>query len=293
MDGFVRLRTLFYLIYAVVLTAALLYLRFPTEKFRMYSENKVESVLAGSECNIERIAYRPPFSVVVTNLQIDRETQGNRTALRIDRLAVTPDLQSLFKSFQVSGNLYEGQFSMKMAVNDREENFALNEVSLTGMNMEKWASDSNLLDRKVSGKASVTGSYQASFGAPLEGTGKGELNAEDGSIELLQPILSLKNLPFDKLRIDLAHDKEMLKFVKGEISGKELGAEFTGEMRLATPLPNSIVIMSGQLTPKESFLAAHPGEKRLVEQLLRRYKTPALPFKVGGTVRRPTFRFSL
>jgi hypothetical protein len=77
------------------------------------------------------------------------------------------------------------------------------------------------------------------------------------------------------------------------MTGKEIGAEFNGEMRLTSPLPNSTVVLSGNLTPKENFLAAHPGEKRLVEQLLRRYKTPALPFKVGGTVRRPTFRFSL
>lgn len=293
MAGFIRLRTLLYLFYAVALTAALLYLRFPAEKFRVFCENKIESFLAGSDCHIERISYRLPFSVVFTNLQIVREAEGKRSALRVDRLAVTPAFPVFFKSFRVSGEMYRGKFSMQVAVDSRGENFTLSEVSLAGMNMEEWAGDFNLLDRKVSGKASVTGSYQATFGAPLQGTGKGELNAEDGSFELLQPILSLNNLPFDRIRVDLAQEKEMLKFVKGEMSGKEMGAEFTGEMRLATPLPNSIVILSGQLSPRESFLAAHPGEKRLVEQLLRRYKTPALPFKVGGTVRRPTFRFSL
>jgi len=291
--GFVRLRTLFYLFYAVVLTAALLYLRFPTEKVRAFCENKVESLLVDSDCNIERLAYRPPFSVVFVNLQIVREIDGKRSAFRVDRLALSPNISNLFRTFQISGELYKGNFSMQLAVDTSEKSFALSEVSIAGMNIDEWASDFNLLDRKISGKANVSGDYRATFAAPLAGAGKGELSATDGSIELLQPILSLKSLSFDRITIDMTQEKEMLKFVKGEMTGKEIGAEFTGEMRLASPLPNSIVILGGHLTPKENFLATHPGEKRLVEQLLRRYKTPALPFKVGGTVRSPTFRFSL
>lgn len=293
MDGFVRWRTLFYLLYAVVLTGALLYFRFPAEKIRVFCENKVESFLVGSDCNIERIVYRLPFSVVFTDLQVVREIDGKRSMFRVDRLAVSPDFASLFRTFQIRGDMYKGNFAMKLTVDTEEKSFELSEVSIDGMNIDEWAGDFNLLDRKISGKVNVSGNYRGGFAAPLEGTGKGELSAESGSIELLQPILSLKSLPFDKITIDMSQEKEMLKFVKGEMTGKEINAEFSGEMRVAKPIPNSIVILSGNLTPKENFLAAHPGEKRLVEQLLRRYKSPALPFKVGGTVRRPTFRFSL
>lgn len=291
--GFVRVRTLLYLLYAVVLTAALLYLRFPTERFKVFCENKVESFLVGSDCSIERLAFRLPFSVVFFNVQLVREIDGKRSAFRVDRLAVSPKLSSLFRTFQLGGELYKGNFAMQLALDTSEKNFALSEVSVTGMNIDEWASDFNLFDRQISGRADVSGDYRATFAAPLAGAGKGELNALDGSIELLQPILSLRSLSFDRITIDMTRDEEMLKFVKGEMSGKEIGAEFTGEMRLASPLPNSFVILGGHLTPKENFLATHPGEKRLVEQLLRRYKTSALPFKVGGTVRSPTFRFSL
>jgi hypothetical protein len=51
--------------------------------------------------------------------------------------------------------------------------------------------------------------------------------------------------------------------------------------------------MSGNLAPNEDFLLSHPDAKRLVDQLLLRYKSSVLPFKVGGSVRRPTFRFSM
>lgn len=291
--GFVRLRTLLYLLYAVVLTAVLLYLRFPAEKFRVFCENKVESLFVGSDCSIERLSYRLPFSLVFINIAMVREIDGKPSTFRVDRLAVSPELAATFPTFRLRGEFYQGQLAMQLALDRPDKTFALNGVSVTGMNIDLWAKDFNLLVRKISGRADLAGEYRAGFAAPLAGTGKGELHAADGSVELLQPILSLRSLSFDRMKIDFTQDKEMLKFTKGEMSGGEIGAEFTGQMRLASPLPNSLVILDGKLAPKEQFLATHPGEKRLVDQLLRRYKTSVLPFKVGGTVQNPTFRFSL
>lgn len=292
-SGFVRVRTLFYLLYAVVLTAALLYLRFPTEKFRAYCEKKVESILVDSDCSIEGIGYRPPFSLLFTNFQLVREMDGQSSTFMLHRLAVTPVLPDFLHTFQLGGELYQGSMAMKVALDNQEKTFALSDIALSGVSLEEMAANVHLLDRQVSGKMHLSGNYRANLSAPFKGTGKGELRIEEGSVELLQPILSLRNLTFDRISTNLALEKEMVRFDGGTFNGKEIGAEFSGEMRLASPLPNSIVILGGQLTPRDNFLAAHPGEKRLVEQLLRRYRTNALPFKVGGTVRRPTFRFSL
>lgn len=287
-------RTLFYLLYAAVLTAVLLYIRFPTEKFKLYCEKRIEHLLpADSVCSIDRIGYHFPMSVIVSNMQLTEVVDGTHSHLLVSRLVVTPDFANFLKAFSLSGELYKGNFALKLTIDRPAKSFQLNDVQLSGFNLEKWANDFNLLDRKVSGIVGFTGNYQGKYTSPLEGEGKGKLVIADGSMELLQPVLSISNFEFERIVVDMTHEKGVLGFIGGEVLGKEITADFIGEMKTTIPLINSNILLSGHLIPKEGFLAAHPAEQYVVEQLLRRYKTPALPFKVGGSVKRPTFRFSM
>ncbi|EKD40074.1 MAG: hypothetical protein ACD_75C00185G0009 [uncultured bacterium] len=290
---FFGFRPFFYLVYAIVLTAGLLYLRFPAEKFKLFCEKRVEYYLSGSACSIDRIAYRFPFSLIVANFQITRETDGKRSVFRVGRCAVTPEFSSLFQAFDLRGEMYKGNFVLKLSLDVAEKSFQLSDLSLKGFDMDEWANDFNLLDRKLSGIVEYSGNYQAKFASPLDGTGKGKLVAVDGSMELLQPVLSLSNIAFARIAVDMTQAENVVKFIGGEMSGKEINADFTGEMRTTSPFLDSSILLSGHLSPTEGFLTAHPEEKKVVEQLLRRYRKSDLPYKVGGSVGRPTFRFSL
>jgi len=109
---------------------------------------------------------------------------------------------------------------------------------------------------------------------------------------LLQPILGLSTLDFDKMTVKVTQQNDMLRFAEGELLGKQLDADFAGEMRIAYPLVNSNMLLSGHLQPDKAYLADHPREQQFVMRLLQRYKMTVLPFKIGGTVKRPLFRFS-
>jgi type II secretion system protein N len=286
-------RTLFYLVYAVVLTTVLLYIRFPTEKVKLYCEKRIEHFLPPeSVCRIGRIDYQFPLSVKVTNVQLTEIVDGIHSQLLVSRLAVSPDFANMPRTFVLNGEIYQGNFGLNLTVDVRGKSFQLSDIHLNGFNLGKWANDFSLLDRKISGIVGFTGTYQGKYTSPLEGEGKGKLVITDGSVELIQPVLSLSSLEFDRIAVDMTHKMGVLGFVGGEVLGKEISADFTGEMKATVPLINSNILFSGHLTPKEGFLAAHPAEKHVVEQLLRRYKTPVLPFKVGGSIIRPTFRFS-
>jgi len=286
-------RTLLYLLYAVVLTAVLLYIRFPTEKVKLYCEKRIEHLLPPeSVCRIDSINYQFPLSVRVTNVQITEIVDGTHSQLLVSRLIVSPDLANMPKTIILNGEMYQGNFALKLTVDVQGKNFQLDDIQLDGFNLDKWANDFSLLDRKVSGIVGFTGNYQGKYTSPLEGEGKGKLVIADGSMELVQPVLSLSSLEFERIAVDMTHKKGVLGLLGGEVLGKEITADFIGEMKTTIPLINSNILFSGNLTPKEGFLAAHPAEQNVVKQLLRRYKTPALPFKVGGSIKRPTFRFS-
>jgi type II secretion system protein N len=286
------LRTFFYLVYAVVLTAVLLYIRFPTEKFKLFCEKRVESFLSDSVCTIDRIAYHFPLSIAFFNLQSSTVVDEKDSKLVVSHLVVSPDIKNVLRAFAISGEIYGGSFGLKLNLDAPAKSFQLNDVYIKGFDVNAWASDYGLLDRKMSGIVEFSGSYQARYDSPQEGMGTGKLVIADGSMELLQPVLSLPTFGFERINVDMTHENNIVRFIDGAVSGKEMSGEFTGEMRMTSPLLNSSILLSGNLTPNEGFLLAHPEEKRLVEQLLLRYKSSVLPFKVGGSVRRPTFRFS-
>jgi type II secretion system protein N len=286
-------RTLFYFLYAFVLITALLYIRFPTEKVKKYCEKRIEHLLPPERmCRIDRLSYQFPVSVKATNIQISEVVDGKNSQLLVNRLVVSPDFENLPRAFILNGEIYQGSFALKLTVDVQEKGFKLSEIYLNGFDLEKWVNDFGLLDRKVSGIVGFTGTFQGKFTNPLEGEGMGKLVVVDGSMELVQPVLSLSSLEFERIAVDMTHKKGVLGFIGGEVLGKEITADFTGQMQTTIPLIDSNVFISGNLAPKEGFFASHPAEKQVVEQLLRRFKTPGLPFKVGGSVRRPTFRFS-
>jgi type II secretion system protein N len=291
--GFFSLRSFLYLVYAVILTAVILYLRFPTEKFRHFCERHVEFYLSGSTCSIERIGYLFPFSLTVNNVQISQEVDGQISRHRIGFFTVAPDFTDFLQRFAINGEMYKGSFALDLRVDRSGKSFRINEVTLKDVDIEEWINDFGLLGRKVTGTANFSGEYQGTFANFSGGLGKGELLVVDGRLQLLQPVLSITDFAYERIIVKMEHEKGALNFIEGEVLGNEIKANFTGTLGMTTPFLASNMSLSGSMIPSKEFLAANPAEKKVVEQLLRRYKMSVLPFKVGGSVQTPTFRFSI
>lgn len=286
------LRSLLYVVYAVLLTALLLYVRFPGEKFKAYFEQRVEQLLPGSACTIEDIAYRFPSSAAFANIHIMRTIDGQDTDMVVKLLSITPIPLQFWKAFTLHGEMYSGLFTAGLDVDSAAQQFNLTDIRLEGLEVGKLVEGIGLADRELSGILAFTGDYRAANNQPGEGVGTGEIEIVSGSIGLMQPILALSAIEFDKLTVGLSPENGVVRFIDGELLGKNISADFTGEMRLTSPFLQSNILLTGHLAPDDVFLRDHPREQQFVQRLLQRYKVTVLPFKVGGTVQRPLFRFS-
>lgn len=286
------LRSLRYLAYAVMLTALLLYVRFPGEKFKNYCEKRIERLLPGSACTIEEIAYRFPSSAAFANIHITRTIDGQDNDMIVERLRITPEPLQFWRAYTLHGEMYSGLFTANLDVDSKTQQFHLTDIHVEGLELEKLAESIGLADRKISGIFGFKGDYQAASAHPNDGVGTGDVEVINGSMSLLQPILALSTIEFEKLTVGVSRQNGVIQFVDGELLGKEISAEFAGEMRLTSPLLQSSILLNGHLAPDEVFLRNHPREQQFVQRLLQRYKVTVLPFKVGGTVQSPLFRFS-
>jgi len=285
-------RSLCYFAYAVLLTAVLLYVRFPAEKFKEFCEKRIENLLPGSACNIDHIVYRFPLSTVLETIVISRVVDGQGSDMVVDRLAIFPEPLQFWKAFELKGEIYSGLFEAGLDFDNGAKTFQLENIRMEGLEAGKFAESIGLTDRKISGILGFSGSYQAQNSHPSDGSGEGVVEVASGSMALLQPILALSTIEFEKITVDVLRENGILRFIDGELLGEEIIADFTGELQLTSPLLNSNLLLKGHLAPDDGFLKSHPEEQQAVQRLLQRYKMTVLPFKVGGTVKRPLFRFS-
>lgn len=285
-------RSIFYLIYAVVLTAVLLYVRFPTDKFKLFCEKRFEDLLPGSSCRINKIKYQFPKAVSFTDVTISKKTGGESSDFLVDRFSVSPELPKFWRMVQVDGELYSGLFEAELDLGAKDNSFQLSDILLKGLNATALAEGLGIVDREVSGNVEFSGSYQAKKDQPAGGSGKGTLQVSAGHIDLLKPILALSSIEFETIAAEVTSEKGILRFVEGEILGKDLKGDFSGDLRLGSPLINSNLLLSGHLALQDEFLKNHPKERKTARLLMQRYKMQVLPFKVGGTIKRPLFRFS-
>lgn len=285
-------RSLGYLIFAVMVAALVLFARFPAEKIKYSCEKRIERLLPGSSCHIGEVAFTFPLSVIFKNIKVSREINGQKSIALVDSLILSPKPLQFWKAYSLTGALYSGQLEAELAVDREAETFQLTAIHLKGLQVGGFTESIGLTERKISGLVNFSGEYLAKSEQPGQGTGKGQVQVSGGSMQLLQPILALQAIEFNKVTMKVSQEKGLLRIDEGKLLGKELQTDFTGELQLASPLLNSRLLLTGQMTLDKEYLGSNPKEQKVVQRLLKRYKTTALPFKVGGTVKRPLFRFS-
>ncbi|MBU1565930.1 MAG: type II secretion system protein GspN [Proteobacteria bacterium] len=285
-------RTILYLAYALILTGLLLYVRFPTKKFTQFCENRLELIFPESDCNIDRIIYQFPSTLTFNGVSLRRSGVSGDPGFFVDRLSVTADLPKLMSNITLAVTFYGGALSARLEVDAAAKRIEMHDIRLAGLDVAGLQKDLVILDRKVSGKLGFTGSYQAAFENLAGGTGKGQVVVDAGSVELMQPVLSLQQIDFYQVVCNLRYENRKLLFSEGTLNGKDLTADFTGELQAVSSFLASEMQFGGRLIPQAIFLEIHPQEKRMVQGLMKRYNMTALPFKIGGTLSSPTFRFS-
>lgn len=75
------------------------------------------------------------------------------------------------------------------------------------------------------------------------------------------------------------------------MKGTKLNANFSGKVALTKPLLSAAVSLQGEMEPLNPLYQERRQLRAIVARMQRKYKQTPLPFKVEGTVGRPTFVF--
>lgn len=276
--------------YAVLLTLTLLYIRFPSLEFKAYCERQIKKALHLSSCNIEEIRYGFPYSIIVNRLDLKKTVAETQTRVVIDQLSLRPAMR-FWNTFKISGSSYSGSINSKLTVDWNKHHYKLTDTVAVGLDVAEMLKDQGITNRKMNGKFDGSTTLSGTWDPDPIIEGKARIALTKGKIELLQPVLSLAAIDFEKILFDISIE-EQIKLQQGKLKGENINASFEGSIDLMNTLANSRIRLSGLLEPQREFLQTHPLEAKMVQQYAKRFRQNGLPFKMGGTMGTPTFRFS-
>ncbi|MFH0784263.1 MAG: type II secretion system protein GspN [Pseudomonadota bacterium] len=285
-------RAILFLAYALLLIGFLLYLRFPAQKFKQFCENRLELIFTECVCTIDRISYQIPLTFTFYGVRLRRADAAGRADFIIDSLTLTPNPAKLPNKITLAATLYGGVLSAQFDGDFSAKKMMLHDIQLSGLDVAALQKSFAVFERKIEGTLGFTGSYQATFDRPAGGTGQGRIVVDTGSMALLQPVLSLQQIDFHQAICNLQYNNGKLEASDGRLKGKDITADFTGELQPAMSFWDSELQLTGRLVPLDAFLEMHPQEQKIVQGVMKRFNMTTLPFKVGGTLNSPTFRFS-
>lgn len=287
------LRWFFYCCYAVLLTAVLLYVRFPEDIFKKYCVKQAQKLFSGSECRIGHLAYYFPLSISLEGVSFSLPKQEKAPLIKLNSITISPALTAFGKVFELKGESYSGQFSGTLHLERKDNQFSLEQIKIQNMNLAEMKPIHDILEREISGLFDFTGSFSAVINQYLAGKAQGKVKLMAGKISLVQPVLAMNAIDLQQMEMEIKYDKQELQVSKGKMKGKELSADFSSTVRVISPWYISDITVTGDVAPQAGFIKMSPTLQNEVRTLLKQYKKSTIPFSVNGSLQKPTFRFGL
>lgn len=280
------------ILYTFLLTAALLYFRFPAEDFKLFCQNKLSQLLPETQCSIADVRYKFPLGLAVETIHFKDKQKMPQTLFTVDQAFIRPKLASFLSQFHVAFTAYDGKHDFSVLINKAEQTFSLEDIRLAHLNLAKIPFLEKAFKRDITGSLSGNATFHFTWNneKPMR-SGQGNLRIDKGSFSLLFPILSLKKTDIEEFKTDFTLQEDRILLSKGYFQGKELRGKFGGNIILQTPFKLSEFDCNGSLEPLPPLLKKSKYAQNMVIQLKKQHNRATLPFLLQGNVQRPRFTF--
>ncbi len=280
------------IVYTLSLTVALLYYRFPAEKFKLFCQTKLEQLLPGTQCSIDNLNYRFPLAIKIEQIRFSNGQKKGQILGIINQAIIHPQLSSPQSHFEVDVTAGNGEHSFSLLLQQAEQQFTMEDIHLHNLDLASVPFIQQTFGREITGSLSGNGTYHGAWNKKgYLAEGQGNMVIDKGSFGLLLPIFSLQKIDLKKLSADLVFQKSRLQLKKGNFHGEELKGGFSGDIALQSPLKRSGFSLKGELEPLPPLLKKSKYAQDMVIQLKKQHARATLPFLLQGNVESPKFKF--
>ncbi len=284
-----------YVFYALIITAGLLYLRFPSGLIKDYLETRGERSNSPFSISIGQVSPSLPFGLKLHEARVAQRANPNKIIFRADRVYIKPTIGTLFVgnlNFCFESLAYDGvlegctNFSEKSLQAPFSTSMVLKDIRLAKYDLR------SLIGRHVEGRLDGTVAYNGKNDLLIEGSGEADLRLSDGRLELLQPILSLDSIDFSQISIKMALQNRKINLTQVALEGPNMRGTLSGIISLQKDIGKSQLDLRGTIEPFSDFFKSLPGTRDTVKLFQRRLKRGTLTFIIRGTLTEPSIQFT-
>jgi type II secretion system protein N len=284
-----------YILFTILLTAGLLYYRFPSDAFRNYLQATTERINSQYLISIGKVSptFPPGFSLRKTKLSL--KINPDAGLFMADRIVIRPEIWSFLKGrsgYRFKCLAYGGGLkgSIHFSGNSIKSPFSAL-VNFKDMRLDNYTAVSSITGSDIKGTIGGTVDYSGQFDSLINGTGEAKFTMADGRLELPQPILSYDAINFDTIWMKMALKNQKINVIHVELKGKEIVGELSGSIFLKNEISESRLSLRGTIELLAGPLKGSKGAGNAVRLLRTLSKKGKLNFIVDGTFISPRFRF--
>ncbi len=281
-----------YTLYAIFMAVALLYVHFPSEAFQSYLSRAAGRMDPPVIFKTGSLDPSFPPGLQFVNPVFSRKERPETAFFEAQELSVRPGIASLllgnatwFFDARAYGGIIHGH--ILPGKGGKIDDFAL---SLENVRIHEYPSLPQF-GGDLAGNLRADISYKGPPDRIANGEGTGDILISEGKIELKNPLLGLKSIPFGELKARFALKKGSLNLASVSLDGKGFQGSLTGTIRLNRILERSQLNLRGTIEPIADYLATLEGGPALLNLFKGGQNGMKRSFVIQGTFRSPKFRF--
>jgi len=284
-----------YVLYVVVLTGGLLYLRFPCDAVRTYLVSKAGGVDPPMVLSLGSVRPSFPPGLNLREVALGLRNGSGQEIVRARSVSIVPDLWFFLSGtprYRFTAHAYNGDIKGEVCLERHGAAGAVSAVvSLKGIQMGHHPWLLSLLGRDVTGVVEGEMRYMGRPERFPDGAGEGTLVVSNGSVRLLRPILGLESINFDRLSMKMALKDRRLSLNHVAVEGPTLKGKLSGTITLNTDMPRSRLDLRGTLEPLGGLVEKMRGNGAALSFLRQGLRKLERSFVIQGSFKNPTFRF--
>jgi type II secretion system protein N len=284
-----------YLLFALILTVALLYYRFPSDAVRDYLQSMADRANPPLVLSLDDVQPSFPIGLKLVETKVALKDIPDRVILSADSLLLRPQLWPLlqgrpvyrFHCLAYKGDLVGSVYLEKNGTTG----FIDTKIDLRNIRVGDYAYLSYLIGRHVEGTLDGTVSYRGQRNPLMDGSGQANLRLSQGRVELLQPFITLESIDFNEMEIEVVLKKQQINLSRLELKGQQLHGTLSGTITLKQELAKSGLDLRGTIEPFAGLFKGTAGTSDTVQFFKQRLKGGAFPLVIQGTVGEPKINF--
>jgi len=288
-------RWIWYTIYCLLLTVALLYYRFPDEAFKEYFQGALNRITPSLRASFEGLSLSFPLSFKIFRAELSSGEYNDKPVFKIDIIRLRPGFISFLKGdseyfFRCSA--YGGTLKGRaLFVKGEPGGSCSASIALEDLFIDDNSPVPAVIRDRLWGTINGNITYNGDNISLVDGTGDAVLTLSAGAIKFSKPVFDLEAIDFNNFLLNLALKDQSLNILNVELKGEKMSGKVSGTVSLGKDLMESRLNLKGTIEAYADLFKSSSNARDTISFFKQGLKDGEIHFNIKGTIKDPRINF--